>query len=125
MSKINISKSAKNKIAAGLIALTITTSALTLSGCGNQQVFDTKYTFNKAITIKDGVATIYDVEKWRDYEGEQIQLVLVDGTVVLTSSFDTKLFNTDESDCSIEDIARSYVGENGEIIYFGKTSKVK
>jgi len=119
---VNLRNSFKNKIAAGTLAGVL---VLSTTGCGNYKLIDTKYNFNKAITIKDGIATIYDIEKWTDYDGEQIQLILKNGTIVLTSSFDTKLFNTIDSEQSIEMIARSYVGEEGQVIYFGEPEKVK
>ena len=88
---------------------------------GNRQIIDTKYAFDKAIIINsDGNnACIVDIEKWNDYEdSEQIQLVLPDGTCILTSAYDTKLVNIDEdSYLTIEDIARAINGENTEISY--------
>lgn len=119
---LNMSNTLKAKIAAGTMAGVL---VLSMSGCGNHSFIDTKYVFNKAITVNDGVATIYDIEKWNDYDGEQIQLILKDGTVVVTSAFDTKLINTTDSELSIENIARSLVGPDGTIMYFGKTEKVK
>ena len=61
------------------------------TGCGNHQIFDLQYTFNKAI-INVGTETItVDVAKWRDYGGEQLQITASDGTVYLTSSFNCTL----------------------------------
>ena len=119
---VNLSNSFKNKIVAGTLAGVL---VLSTSGCGNYNLIDTKYKFNKAITINDGIATIYNIEKWTDYDGEQIQLILKNGTIVLTSAFDTKLFNTMDSEQSIEMIARSFVGPDGVIMYFGETKAVK
>lgn len=65
---------------------------LVLSGCGNEQMFDTNWRFNKAIIkLGDEVITV-DVAMWRDYEdGEQLQITAKDGTVYLTSSYNCTL----------------------------------
>lgn len=92
-----------------------------LTGCAcNKQIMDFKYEFNKAIIVHDNCATIIDVKKWCDYEGEQIQIITKDGTIIITSTFDTKLINDIDSDLTAEDIAKSLVGEDGEINYLGK-----
>lgn len=52
-----------------------------LSGC-NKTVFDMNYTFNKAIIPR--------------YDGEQIQLELEDGTILLVSSYNCILVNEEE-----------------------------
>lgn len=62
-----------------------------LTGC-NRTVFDTKYRFDKAVVFGDGSSIILDVEKWKDYSGEQIQLTTNNGLTLLTSSFDTNCF---------------------------------
>lgn len=57
---------------------------LALSACGNRQLIDTTYTFNKAIiSLPDGTVVKGEVTSWKDYEdGDQIQVV-VDGTTYL------------------------------------------
>ena len=85
---VKLANSLKGKLVTGALTGVL---VLSMSGCGNYKLIDTKYSFDKAITIIDGVATIYDIEKWTDYEGEQIQLILKDGTIVLTSAFDSML----------------------------------
>lgn len=56
-------------------------------GCyGNKTTFDFTKTYEHAlIKIEDEWVTV-DVEQWNDYEGEQIQLLLKDGTVLLIHS---------------------------------------
>ncbi len=72
----------KKKIVA--VLMTVTACMVCLAGC-NRQVVDTKYKFDKAL-VKVGEEWItVDVKKWGDYEGEQIQLVLEDGTVMIVS----------------------------------------
>lgn len=58
-----------------------------LSGCGNKQIFDTTYTFTRAIiSLPDGSIVEGKVERWTDYEdGDQIQ-VKIDGTTYLVHS---------------------------------------
>lgn len=63
-----------------------------LVGC-NYSLVDTKYTFNNAY-VKIGEEWVdLKVEKWTDFEGEQIQLVLEDGTVLVVSSNNCILYN--------------------------------
>lgn len=54
-----------------------------LSGC-NRTIFDTNYFFDKVHLYETGKC--YKIKEWRDYDGEQIQVKLEDGTVVLTST---------------------------------------
>ena len=43
-------------------------------GCGNQQLLDTEYTYNKAIIgFPDGSVKEVEVKKWNDYDGEQTE----------------------------------------------------
>lgn len=65
--------------------------SIVCTGCGNQQIFDLQYTFNKAIINTGAEIITVDVAKWNDYEGEQIQIITPDGTVYLTSSFNCTL----------------------------------
>ena len=57
---------------------------LALSACGNRQLIDTTYTFNKAIiSLPNGTVVEGKVTSWKDYEdGDQIQGV-IDGTTYL------------------------------------------
>lgn len=54
-----------------------------LTGC-NKTIFDTQYTFDKVICNYDGDKFELEVDKWDDYEGEQIQ-VKSNGKVYLLS----------------------------------------
>lgn len=66
----------------------------TLSGCGNRQLFDTTYTFDRAIiSMPDGSIISGTVSSWKDYEdGDQIQVV-IDGTTYLVHSSNIVLMN--------------------------------
>lgn len=71
----------KKSLLALLIIMTIG-----LSGCGNRQVLDTKWTFTKAKIIIGNEVKDVDVKTWKDYgNGDtSIQIVATDGTVYLT-----------------------------------------
>ena len=56
------------------IITTIIVIVLCLTGC-NRQVFDTKYNFKYAVCNYDGVKLFLKIKKWKDYEGEQIQII--------------------------------------------------
>ena len=71
-----------------LISLTM---VFALSGC-NKQIFDTTYTFDKAIiSLPNGEIVEGTVESWTDYEeGDQIQ-VKIDGVTYLVHSSEITL----------------------------------
>ena len=72
-----------------VIAAIMTMGAL--AGCGNHTVIDTTYTFRYAIiALPDGTIVKGKVDKWCDYEGEQLQ-VTINGQVYLTSSYNCVL----------------------------------
>ena len=76
------------RIATVILALMLAGGSIfALSGCGNKQIFDTTYTFNKAIiSLPDGTVVEGRVDSWRDYEdGDQIQ-VKIDGVTYLVHS---------------------------------------
>ena len=78
------------KIIAGAVALV---ACMSLVAC-NKDIFDFNYTFDKALVTMNGKAIILDIDQWTDYEGEQLQLRLTDGSVVLVSSLYTALIQT-------------------------------
>lgn len=116
---LKISNKAKALALAGLIATTPL-----LSGC-NYTMIDTKYNYNKAIILSREIkrATIVSVKKWKDYDGEQLQIITESGMPMITSSFDTKLIN-DEFE-SAEEVAKALLGEDVEISYLGQQQKQK
>ena len=80
----------KTKIAGVIMALSI----VGLTSC-NKDVFDTQYTFNKAIISLNGQIKVYDIVSWTDYaDGEQFQLELTDGSIIVSSSYNTILIYT-------------------------------
>ncbi len=65
--------------------------SLFTAGCGNYQMFDTTFTYNYAIIrLQNGEVIEGKVEKWTDYEGEQLQ-VAIDGVTYLTNSLNCTL----------------------------------
>lgn len=61
---------------------------LCLSGCGNKTIFDTTYTFDKAIIyLPDGKIIEGEVQEWNDYDdGDQIQVKIDDITYLVHAS---------------------------------------
>ena len=118
--KIKNFKSRK-KLGALILAGALSTTVLT--GCGNHTEFDFKYTFNKAIVFDGDVATIFEIEKWCDYEGEQLQITTKDGFVFVTSSRDTKLIDDRNSKTSAEEFIRILKDDNVQINYYDEGVK--
>lgn len=75
------------------LVIVIILTLLIPTGCGNKQIFDFNYEFNKAY-IKIGEEWVdLEIKSWKDYEdGEQLQIILHDGTVLLTNSFNCILY---------------------------------
>lgn len=57
-----------------------------LTGC-NYQVFDVKYTFNYAYCDYEYLPKEIKINKWSDYDGEQIQIIDDSDNVLLISSY--------------------------------------
>ena len=72
-----------------------TTMILGLTACGNKDMFDTNYTFDRAIiALPNGEVVEVEIDKWTDYEdGDQLQIIAKDGTVYLTSTLNCTLIN--------------------------------
>lgn len=64
----------------------------TFTGC-NRELIDLNYHYNYAlIKIKDEWVE-FEIKSWNDYEGEQLQITLKDGRVLLVSSINCILMN--------------------------------
>lgn len=74
-----------------ILLLIIIAGVIILTGCGNYDHFDTNYTYTKAITYLGNERIEIDIKQWKDYEGEQIQIIGQDGKIYLVSSFNTIL----------------------------------
>lgn len=77
----------KKKLA--LIITTLLTICI-LCGC-NKQIFDFEYHFDHAILkLPNGEIIEGEIESWRDYKGEQLQ-IKIDGKLYLISSINCVL----------------------------------
>lgn len=67
------------------LALSLLLLCAILTGCGNHQVIDTTYSFERVIiSMPDGTVVDGKVDSWKDFEdGDSIQ-VKVDGVTYLT-----------------------------------------
>ncbi len=70
----------------------LTFMVVTLSSCGNKQIFDTTYKFDRAIiSLPNGEVVEGKIDSWTDYEdGDQIQ-VKINGVTYLVHSSDVVL----------------------------------
>ena len=76
------------------IILAVIVIAVCFAGCGNYDMLDTNYVYDRAIIqLANGEVIEVEIDKWSDYDGEQIQIIAKDGTVYLTSSFRCDLIN--------------------------------
>lgn len=65
---------------------------LVVTGCEyNRQIFDFNYKFDKAICNIGGEYKTIEIQKWNDYDGEQLQIIAKDDTVYLVSSINCTL----------------------------------
>ena len=86
----------------------------------NYDLIDTNWKYNKAVTFNDNKALILNIAKWRDYEGEQLQIVTDDNMVLLLSSYHSKLFYDEKSTTKAKDFAEMYVGTDGTVSELGR-----
>ena len=74
----------------GIVTL-VTLSTCCLFGC-NKQIVDFDYRYDRAIIyLQNGEVIEGEISKWNDYEGEQLQITMKDGTVYLTNSLNCTL----------------------------------
>ena len=62
-----------------------------VTGCGNKEIWDRTYTYNKAICNVGGEWREFEISKWTDYDGEQIQIWDKQGNYYLMSSVNCTL----------------------------------
>ena len=69
------------------VALVVLSVVLCCVGCGNKDMWDTVYTYDRAIiTLPNGEVIEGKVSKWSDYEdGDQLQIT-INGVVYLVHS---------------------------------------
>lgn len=83
----------KKKILIIMILVILVLTLVVTTGC-NKQIVDLKLKFTNAY-VKVGEEWIdVEIKKWTDYEdGDQIQIILNDGTVMLVHSNNIILYN--------------------------------
>lgn len=83
----------RKKIVAGICAVLMCVS---LCSCGNKDLWDTNYTYDTAIiSWPDGTVKTVEIKQWKDYDGEQLQIIAKDGTIYLVSSYNCVLIKED------------------------------
>lgn len=81
----------KKKLA--ILILTIIVLLFTVA-CGNRDIWDTNHTYDRAIiSFGNGEAIEVEIKQWKDYEGEQFQIIDKDGNIYLCSSFNCVMIN--------------------------------
>lgn len=75
-----------------ILILVIVTLVCLLTAC-NYQIFDFNYKFTHAYVKIGDTWTNVEIKTWTDYEGEQLQLTLKDGTVLVVSSVNCILYD--------------------------------
>lgn len=84
----------KKKIIALLMVVLLTFG---ITACGNKDLWDTNYTFNRAIiSFGNGETIEVEIKQWKDYEGEQIQIIDKAGNIYLVSTFNCVLIRDSE-----------------------------
>ena len=73
------------------ICIIIALTATCLSSC-NKQLVDTNYTYTNAYIKVGEEWTDVEIKQWKDYNGEQLQLTLKDGSSLLVSSVNCILY---------------------------------
>ena len=68
------------------ICLVIASMLVLFAGCGNRQIIDVTYSYDRAIIrLPNGEVVDGKVSSWRDYDGESIQIV-IDGVTYYTQA---------------------------------------
>ena len=87
-------------------------------------MLDTNWSFNKSITFNGNNALILPIGDWKDYSGEQLQVITNDGLTLLLSSYHSKLAYDQKSKFTAYDFASSYVGSDGKVVDLSNDNKV-
>lgn len=68
-----------------ILAMVLVALVVTLTACGNRQIFDTTYHFGKAIVaLPNGEVVEGKLDTWNDYDGSDTVQVKIDGVTYLT-----------------------------------------
>ena len=79
------------------LILMLCTVLVVLAGCGNKDIFDTEYSFTKAMVLMpDGTVETFTVTSWTDYsDSDMVQFKTTGGKVYLTHSSNVLLIGDD------------------------------
>ncbi len=78
------------------IVLVVVTTMVLFAGCGNRQIIDVTYSYDRAIIrLPNGEVVDGEVSSWRDYDGESIQIV-IDGITYYTQASNVVLIREKE-----------------------------
>ena len=70
-----------------IFILVLIVALICLSGCGNMQLADTTWKFNRAVVrLKDDRVIEGPVQSWLDFDGSDMIQVKIDGITYLTHS---------------------------------------
>lgn len=119
----NIKKLRNKTKRLGTLALSGVLSLSLLTGC-NKSLLDTKFGFNKALILGEDTSIIMDIAQWKDYSGEQLQLITKDNFVLLSSSFDTNMFFGESTNYDAESFATGAISSEGELHQLGTPTQV-
>jgi hypothetical protein len=68
-----------------LIAIILFVTVFTSAACGNNQIFDTVYTYDRAIiSLPDGTKIEGHVEGWKEYDDSDSIQIKIDGRYYYT-----------------------------------------
>ena len=70
--------------------ITIILMLIGLTGC-NKQIIDLEYSYDKAVCNIGGETKEIKIKKWKDYDGEQLQIIDKEGNTYLVSSYSCAL----------------------------------
>ena len=65
--------------------LVLSVGILLLTGC-NKQILDLDYDYNKAVCNYNGEKFTLEIDKWTDYDGEQLQIKSNGKTYLLSAN---------------------------------------
>lgn len=82
----------------------------------NKTILDFNNGFTNVIFSNDNSSSALKIKEWCDYEGEQLQVILENGDVILSSSMMLDLINGGTSSINASSISNSYVSDIGKNI---------
>lgn len=91
----------------------------------NKDLFDLNYTYNYAFIKSEEGLVIAEVDQWKDYSDDKIQITLTNGTIILKDVEDVKLINsTNAIPDEVYNYALSLVGDESRIQYYSAPKKL-